>query len=83
MNKQGLLLTCALGALVLSAGGANAATATATAAATAPANAADTNGGSSIGELVVTAEHRETDLQKIPVAVSVFTGAGITSKVQG
>ena len=75
MTKHVLLLSCALGALTISAGGAYAATATATATDTAPASAADTGAGNSIGELVVTAERRQTALQEIPVAVSVFTGA--------
>ncbi|HEY3799718.1 MAG TPA: TonB-dependent receptor, partial [Caulobacteraceae bacterium] len=64
---------------VLSLGAMHANAATATAAATASAASSDT-----VNELVVVAEHRTTALQKIPVAVSVFTGqqrdlAGITS----
>ena len=68
MTKNLLLMTCATGALSLMAGGAQAATATAT--------AADTSQSSTnVTELVVTAEKREQSLQKVPVAVSVFTGA--------
>ena len=44
-------------------------------AATATASAAATEGAASVTELVVTAEKRETSLQRVPVAVSVFTGA--------
>ncbi len=66
MTKNLLLLTCAAGALGLTAGASYAATAAAT----------DTSQSStSVTEIVVTAEKREQSLQKIPVAVSVFTGA--------
>src|SRR6185437_9264498 len=68
MTKNLLLLTCATGALGLMAGVGHAATATASAAAT-------DQGAASVTELVVTAEKRETSLQRVPVAVSVFTGA--------
>src|SRR5665213_3569868 len=68
MTKNLLLMTCATGALSLMAGAAQAATATAA--------AADTSQSSTnVTELVVTAEKREQSLQKVPVAVSVFTGA--------
>ncbi len=68
MTKNLLLLTCATGALGLLAGGAHAATAA--------ASAADTNqDATNVTEIVVTAEHREQSLQRVPVAVSVFTGA--------
>jgi iron complex outermembrane receptor protein len=68
MTKNLLLLTCATGALGLLAGAAQAATAA--------ASAADTSQDSTnVTEIVVTAEHREQSLQKVPVAVSVFTGA--------
>jgi iron complex outermembrane receptor protein len=64
MTKTLLLLTCATSAMALSAGAAMAATDAAT----------DTSqGASSVAELVVVAEHRTTELQKIPVAVSVYT----------
>ena len=43
-----------------------------TAAPAAPAASPDTVAG---GDVIVTAEHRQTRLQKVPVAVSVFTGA--------
>jgi iron complex outermembrane receptor protein len=66
MTKNLLLMTCASSALVLMAGASHAATAT----------AADTSQNTTnVTELVVTAEKRETSLQKVPVAVSVFTGA--------
>ena len=69
MTKNMLWLSCATSALVLGAvGAAQAATATAEASAAAEA-------GGTVSELVVVAEHRETALQKIPVAISVFTGA--------
>ena len=68
MTKNLLLMTCAVGALSLTAEAARAATATAA--------AADTSQSSTnVTELVVTAEKRERSLQKVPVAVSVFTGA--------
>jgi iron complex outermembrane receptor protein len=66
MTKTLLLLTCASGALSMSAGAAVAATATASAAAN--------TGATNVTELVVTAEKREQSLQKVPVAVAVFTG---------
>jgi iron complex outermembrane receptor protein len=68
MTKNLLLLTCASGALSLAAGAGPAMAATANAAAT-------DQGTASVTELVVTAEKRETSLQRVPVAVSVFTGA--------
>ena len=67
MTKKLLLLTCATGALSAWAGAA------AAAAAAAEASAASQS-ASTVGEIVVVAEHRETPIQKIPVAVSVFTG---------
>jgi iron complex outermembrane recepter protein len=66
MTKNLLLMTCASSALVLMAGASHAATAAAT-----DTSQSTTN----VTELVVTAEKRETSLQKVPVAVSVFTGA--------
>src|ERR1700723_3426566 len=68
MTKNLLLMTCASGALVLLGGAAHAATAAASA-------AADDQSPTNVTELVVTAEKREQSLQKVPVAVSVFTGA--------
>jgi iron complex outermembrane receptor protein len=73
MTKHVLLLSCALGALTMTAGGAYAATATAAATDTAPATAAETGAGNSIGELVVTAERREQNIQEVPVAVTAFS----------
>ncbi|MHB8528987.1 MAG: TonB-dependent receptor, partial [Caulobacteraceae bacterium] len=58
-------MSCALGALVISAGGAHAAAASAA--------AAENAAGTTIGELVVTAERREENLQDTPVAVSAFS----------
>jgi iron complex outermembrane receptor protein len=70
MTKNLLLMTCASSAILLMAGTAHAATASAA------ASASDTSDSSTnVTELVVTAEKRETSLQKVPVAVSVFTGA--------
>jgi iron complex outermembrane receptor protein len=66
MTKNLLLMTCASSALVLMAGAGHAATAAAT---------DNSQGTTNVTELVVTAEKRETSLQKVPVAVSVFTGA--------
>jgi iron complex outermembrane receptor protein len=66
MTKKLLLMTCASSAVVMLAGAAHAATAAA---------AAATQDTTNVTELVVTAEKRETSLQKVPVAVSVFTGA--------
>ena len=63
MNKHSLLMSCAIGALALSGQMAWAATAT----------AADTGSGTTIGELVVTAERREENLQDTPIAVSAFS----------
>jgi len=68
MTKNLLLLTCATSALGLWAGVSQAATAAAA--------ATDTNqSATNVTEIVVTAEKREQSLQKVPVAVSVFTGA--------
>src|SRR5579863_2018511 len=68
MTKNLLLLTCATGALGVWAGASQAATASAAATDTSQA-------ATSVTEIVVTAEKREQSLQKVPVAVSVFTGA--------
>src|SRR5579859_7171782 len=67
--KRTLLMTCAASALVL--GGAHAFAATAAAS----ANVSDTSGGTTVGELVVTAEKREQNLQTVPVAISAYTAA--------
>ena len=67
--RQTLLMTGAAGVLALSGGYAHAA------AAAASARAVDNSGGTTIGELVVTAEKREQNLQTVPVAISVYTAA--------
>ncbi len=67
MNKHFLLATCAVSVLTL--GGAHAY------AAEANAKATDNSGGTTIGELVVTAEKREQNLQTVPVAISAYTAA--------
>jgi iron complex outermembrane receptor protein len=67
MNKRILLLSSAFCALSLSGGAAMAATA--------EAEAEAAGGGTTIGELVVTAEKREQNLQDVPVAISAYTAA--------
>jgi iron complex outermembrane receptor protein len=71
MTKNLLLMTCASSVLVLMAGAGHAATQ----AAAAPPAADNSQDSTNVTELVVTAERREQSLQKVPVAVSVFTGA--------
>jgi outer membrane receptor protein involved in Fe transport len=66
--KHVLLLSCALGALSLSAGSALAATAAASGA------------GTTIGELVVTAERRTENLQDVPIAVSAFSAEALKNE---
>ncbi|HEY5070970.1 MAG TPA: TonB-dependent receptor [Caulobacteraceae bacterium] len=79
MKKHLLLVSCALGALVLSSGGAYAATA----AAAATATTSETN-GTTIGELVVTAERRQENLQDTPIAVTAFSADTLqASKLNG
>jgi iron complex outermembrane receptor protein len=63
MHKQVLLLTCAVTAL--------SGVAAAAAAQSAAPVAADQ--GSAVGEVIVTAEKRSVNVQKVPVAVSAFT----------
>jgi outer membrane receptor protein involved in Fe transport len=63
MTKTILLTTCALATLAFSGSTAWAAAAAATSA----------DNGTTIGELVVTAERRETNLQDTPIAVSAFS----------
>src|SRR5581483_49324 len=70
MTRQLLLLSSASCVLLPAAGGARAATAEASSTASTAASSATT-----VGDIVVTAERRETKLQKVPVAISVFTGA--------
>ncbi len=67
LNRQTLLVSCAVGALALGGGHAFAAEAN--------AKAVDSSGGTTIGELVVTAEKREQNLQTVPVAISAYTAA--------
>jgi iron complex outermembrane recepter protein len=67
-TKQILLITSALSVLALG-GAARAAEAAAAAA------AATTSSGTTIGELVVTAEKREQNLQTVPIAISAYTAA--------
>ncbi len=75
MKKHILLTTCALAALSFSAP-------TAWAAAAAAGTSADS--GTTIGELVVTAERRETNLQDTPIAVSAFSADTLKNeKVNG
>ena len=65
MSKHAWMLACAVGALGLCGGAAHAATATA---------AADANAGAAtVTEITVTAEKREENLEKVPVAVTAFT----------
>ena len=63
MKKNILLSTCAFAALSFSAPNVWAAAAAGTSA----------DNGTTIGELVVTAERRETNLQDTPIAVSAFS----------
>jgi iron complex outermembrane receptor protein len=70
MTKSILLLSCAAGALTLSLGAGGAFAATATAAA-----ADSSQSTTTVTDIVVVAERREQNLQKVPVAVSVFTAA--------
>ncbi len=68
VTKTTLFMTCAASVLALSGGYAHAAAA-------AGAAAADNSGGLTIGELVVTAEKREQNLQTVPIAISAYTAA--------
>ena len=68
MTKTTLLLTCAIGAFAFGSGAAMAADAPAAAPAKAGADS-----GTTIGEIVVTAERREASLQNVPEAVTAFT----------
>lgn len=72
VHRQALWMTCAASALVLggvTAGGGRAFAANATAS----ASASEAGGGTTIGELVVTAEKREQSLQSAAVAISAYT----------
>ena len=68
MRKNTLFMACAVAAL--SAGGGILAP---TAAAAAPAAAPSSDLGTTVGEIVVTAEKREANLQSVPEAVTAFT----------
>ncbi len=70
MNKRILLMSCAVGSLALSVGGAMAATDT----------AKSNTSGTTIGELVVTAQRKEENLQATPIAVSAFSANALSSK---
>ncbi len=72
MKRQILLMTCASAAIAVS-GAAFCATAAANASSTA-------QNGTTIGELVVTAERREESLQTTPIAVSAFSAASLQNK---
>jgi iron complex outermembrane receptor protein len=67
LRLRGLLVMGASAVALTAAGGARAADATAA------AEASATGGGTTIGELVVTAEKREQALQDVPIAISAFT----------
>ena len=69
MRKNTLFAACAAAAL-LAGGGSLAQTAQAP---TARAPAASDDVGTTIGEIVVTAEKREANLQEVPEAVTAFT----------
>ena len=76
MKKTILLTTCAFVALSLSASMASAAAA--------GAASTSSDNGTTIGELVVTAERRETNLQDTPIAVSAFSSDTLKNeKVNG
>lgn len=68
MKHPILLATSAIGALTLAAGAANAAA------------AAAAQNSTTIGELVVTAERREENLQETPVAVSAFSQQALQAR---
>jgi outer membrane receptor protein involved in Fe transport len=69
MKHHILLATCAVSVLTLAAGSVLAADA-----------AAANTSGTTIGELVVTAERREENLQDTPIAVSAFSAQSLSSK---
>ncbi len=71
MTKYMLLISCAFGA-ILAGSGARAATADATAAGQA--------GATVVGDIVVTAERKEENLQATPVAVSAFTDSMLKAR---
>jgi iron complex outermembrane receptor protein len=65
MKHRSLLTTCAAGALAMAATGALAQAA--------PAPAQQAQAATTLGEIVVTAERREANLQTVPEAVTAFT----------
>jgi iron complex outermembrane receptor protein len=69
MSKRSLLVTTAWAAMICAGGAAHAATAAAAAASTTTAASDSTT----VGEIVVTAERREANLQQVPEAVTAFT----------
>ena len=71
MRKRSLLVTTAWTAMFCAGGLAHAATATATDAATGTVSSA--SDATTVGEIVVTAEKREANLQEVPEAVTAFT----------
>jgi iron complex outermembrane receptor protein len=79
MKRQVWLMSGAVGALLLAGGPVLAQTAKAPATPAAPAaSAADQ--GTTIGEIVVTAEKREANLQEVPEAVTAFTAKDRNTK---
>ncbi len=68
MSKSLFIRTCAGGALALAAG-----FLTVRPAIAAEAGAKDKSEGTTIGELVVTAEKRQQSLQSVPIAISAYT----------
>ena len=76
MFKRTLLITCAAGAF----GSFDVSAFAQTAPAPAPAPAAAADNGTTIGELVVTAERREENLQDTPLAVSAFSADTLKNK---
>ena len=78
MNKNILLTTCAFATMSF------AAPAVWAAAPAAPASTSSADTGTTIQELVVTAERRETNLQDTPIAVSAFSSDTLKNeKVNG
>ncbi len=83
MFKRTLMVTCAAGAFGLYSVSALAQSAPTPAATPAPAPAA-ADSGTTIGELVVTAQRREENLQDTPIAVSAFSASTLKNeKLEG
>lgn len=72
MRKNTLFVACAAAALAAGSG-TLAQTSPARASKPAAATPADGGGGTTVGEIVVTAEKREANIQDVPEAVSAFT----------